>query len=219
MSDRNDSAFDPATLRFYSDEAPVYSASGPRGASRHLAKFLDLLKPGSRILELGCGGGRDAEAMLQRGFVVDAIDAAPEIARKAEERIKQRVSVMRFDQIDAVNTYDAVWAQASLLHVPRAGLGNVLRLIHRALRPGGLHFASFKEGPAEGRDRFGRYFNFFDLQKLLARYQAAASWEIVETYEYTGSGVLNAGPSPWIAVVARKPMAKRSQLSDERSAS
>lgn len=205
MPDRDDAAFDPATLRFYSDEAPVYSASGPQGASRYLAGFLDLLKPGSRILELGCGGGRDAETMLQRGFLVDATDAAPAIARKAEDRIKQRVSVMRFDQIDAVDTYDAVWAHASLLHVPRAGLGKVLQLIHRALRPGGLHFASFKEGPAEGRDRFGRYFNFFDLQTLLASYHAAASWEIVTTHEYMGNGVLNAGPSPWIAVVARKP--------------
>ena len=63
--------FDTRTLGFYSDEAPIYCASGRQGASRHLAGFLDLLRPGSLILELGCGSGRDAEAMTQRGFLVD----------------------------------------------------------------------------------------------------------------------------------------------------
>ena len=200
-----DTTFDAATLRFYSDEAPIYTASGPHGESRHLAEFLELLPPGSHILELGCGGGRDTEAMIRRGFVVDATDGTPEIARKAEVRIKQRVSVMRFDQLDKIETYDAVWAHASLLHVPRVGLRKVLRLIHRALRPGGLHFGSFKEGDVEGRDRFGRYFNFFDKPTLLSIYHAAAPWEIVATEEYMGNGVMNAGPAPWIALIVRKP--------------
>lgn len=57
-------AFDPVTLAFYADEAPVYAASSPGGTSRHLAGFLAQLPPGARILELGCGGGRDAAAML-----------------------------------------------------------------------------------------------------------------------------------------------------------
>jgi SAM-dependent methyltransferase len=210
MSDEkaSDTAFDRATLRFYSDEAPVYCGSGPQGASRHLASFLDRLASGSRILELGCGGGRDAEAMIGRGFAVDATDGTPEIALKAEERINQRVRVMRFDQLDSVESYDAVWAHASLLHVPRPGLGRVLQLIHRALRPGGLHFASFKQGAVEGRDRFARYFNFFDMPTLLATYRAAASWEIVATEEYMGGGVLNAGNTRWIAVTVRKPIGR-----------
>jgi cyclopropane fatty-acyl-phospholipid synthase-like methyltransferase len=46
-----------------------------------------MLQPGARILELGCGGGRDAEAMVAAGFEVDPTDGTPEIARKAEERL------------------------------------------------------------------------------------------------------------------------------------
>lgn len=197
-------AYDAATLRFYSDEAPIYTASGPSGASRHLAGFLQRLQPASRILELGCGGGRDAEAMLRHGFVVDATDGTPEIARNAEERIGQTVQVMRFDQLDALEMYDAVWAHASLLHVPRAALPDVLELVFRALRPGGFHFANFKGGGTEGRDRFGRYFNYFATSELLELYRASGPWEIVATDEYVGGGY-QGGQGPWIAITVRKP--------------
>lgn len=199
------STFDVETLRFYSSEAPVYAASGPQGASRHLAGFLDLLDPGAHILELGCGGGRDAEAMIRRGFALDPTDGTPEIARKAEERLKRPVRVMRFDELDQRESYDAVWAHASLLHVPRAGLPNVLRAIYRALRPGGLHFASFKTGEGEGRDRLGRYFNYFDKPTLLATYRASGPWEIVATDEYAGRGYEGSEAS-WIALIMRKPL-------------
>lgn len=196
-------AFDAPTLRFYAKNAPTYIASGSNGASRHLQRFLDRLRPSARILELGCGGGRDAVAMLERGFIVDATDGTPAIALKAEERIGKPVRVMRFDQLDEVETYDAVWAHASLLHVPRAALSKTLERVHRALRPGGYHFASYKAGGVEGRDQFGRYFNYPDMAQLLATYTSAAPWEIVETDDYFGGGYDRHG-GPWIAVVARK---------------
>lgn len=54
-----DNQRDAATLDFYSRSAETYVASGPGGASRFLSDFLSLLAPNSRVLELGCGGGRD----------------------------------------------------------------------------------------------------------------------------------------------------------------
>ena len=115
-------AYDEATLCFYAEEAPVYSSSGPGGASRHLAGFLELLEPGAKVLEIGCGGGRDAEWMLAQGFDVEPTDGVAEMAVKAEARLGRPVRVMRFDELDDVGGYDAVWANASLLHVPRASL-------------------------------------------------------------------------------------------------
>lgn len=196
--------YDAATLRFYSNEADTYAADRSREVSRHLDAFLHRLPAGSRILELGCGGGADAEAMLKRGFLVDATDGTPEMARKAEERIGQTVRVMRFDQLHSFEIYDAVWANASL-HVPRDALPGVLELIYRALRPGGLHFASFKGGGAEGRDRFGRYFNYFDASQLFAAYRASASWEVLATDEYEG-GSYEGRQGPKVAITVRKPL-------------
>lgn len=144
------SDFDPATLAFYAKEAPIYTASGPDGASRHLPAFLDRLSPGARILELGCGGGYDALFMAKCGFDVDATDGTAEIAAQAAMRLGRPVRVMRFDELDCITEYDAVIASASLLHVPRAGLPGILQRIWTALTPGGWHLASFKGGGSEG---------------------------------------------------------------------
>lgn len=197
-------ARDAATLAFYAEEAPAYAANGSGGASRHLAEFLERLTPGACILELGCGAGRDSQAMLDRGFEVDVTDGVPEIARQAQMRIGRPVRVMRFDELEAVDVYDGVWAQASLLHVPRQALSDVLSRVFKALRPGGLHFASFKAGHAEGRDEFGRYFNYLSADEARAAYRRSADWEIVSLVEFLG-GAYEGGQVPWIAVTARKP--------------
>jgi SAM-dependent methyltransferase len=197
-------ARDQETLGFYADEAPVYAASGPGGASRHLDAFLQLLAPGARILELGCGGGRDSEEMLARGFQLDATDGVPEIARKAEERIGRPVRVMRFDELDAVEAYDGVWAHASLLHVPRPALPGILSLVFRALKPGGTHFANFKGGGREGRDAFGRYFNYLTADEVSAAYRRSAEWDIQSLTEYLGGGY-DGAQGPWVGITARKP--------------
>lgn len=195
---------DEATLHFYADHVPTYSASGPGGASRHLGLFLRALHPGSRILELGCGGGRDAQAMIAAGHDVDATDAAPAIARQAEALLGRSVRVMRFDELEAEHAYDAVWANAALLHVPRCGLAAILARVHRALRPGGLHYASFKAGEGEGRDRHGRYFNYPDRDALLAAYETAGRWRVEFIKEYVGGGYDPGATGFWLAIMVRR---------------
>jgi SAM-dependent methyltransferase len=197
-------ARDSVTLDFYSASAPVYVASGTRGVSRHLPSFLDLLPPRARILELGCGGGWDAGAMIAAGFDVDPTDGTPEIARKAEERLGRRVRVMRFDELDALESYDAIWASASLLHVPRSSLPQILALVFKALKPGGLHFASYKGGGAEGRDRYGRYFNYLSREDVTEAYRRSGPWEVVSVTEYLGGGY-DGQQGPWVAVTVRRP--------------
>jgi SAM-dependent methyltransferase len=191
-------------MRFYSEEAPVYAASGRGLVNRRLHDFLELLPPRARILELGCGGGRDAEAMIAAGFDVDPTDGTPEIARKAEERLGRNVRVLRFDELDASEAFDAVWASASLLHVPRNSLPAVLELVFKSLKPGGLHFASYKGGGTEGRDRFGRYFNYLSRQEVTDAYEQSAPWEILSVNECLGGGY-DGQQGPWVAITVRKP--------------
>lgn len=195
--------FDPDTLQFYAEEAPVYTAGGPGGVSRFLERFIDRLRPAASILELGCGGGRDAAHMIARGFAVDPTDGVAAIAKQAEERLQRPVRVLRFDELDAEAAYDAVWASASLLHVPIDDLPAVLRRVNRALKPGGWHCASFKSGGSDGRDRFGRYFNYLSREQAEAAYRAGGDWAVVDILETTGGGY-DGQQGPWIVVTARR---------------
>ena len=178
---------DPATLAWYETNAARYSHAFQRDHSRYLDGFLDRLTPGARVLELGCGGGRDSARMAARGFAVDPTDATPGMVAKAREGFGLPARVMRFDQLDASEAYDAVWAHACLIHVPRAEFAGVLAAIHRALRPGGWHFADFKLGDGEGRDPLGRLTNFPSSRWLEDAYRAAG-FIIADAVTYRGEG-------------------------------
>jgi SAM-dependent methyltransferase len=180
-------SFDDDTIRFYRKNAAAY-AKRPKGSSVRLQKFLALLAPDAKILELGCGSGQHSEAMIAAGFDVRPTDGSPEMADEASRRLGRAVETLRFDQLEDIERYDAVWASACLLHVPKAELQGVLARIWRALKPRGLFYASFKEGEADGRDTIGRYYNYPSENWLRACYRAAGSWDIgpVERSETRG---------------------------------
>jgi SAM-dependent methyltransferase len=167
---------DDETLQFYRRNAEAY-AGWAKAPSTQLKGFLELLPPGGSILELGCGAGNHSSVMLADGFKVRATDGSPEMAAIASRRLGQSVDAMRFDELDAREAYDGVWASACLLHVPRDELTGILERIRRALKPDGVFYASFKIGEGDGgRDSLGRYYNYPSPEWLEATYAAAGSW-------------------------------------------
>ncbi|MCG5526344.1 DUF3427 domain-containing protein [Ectothiorhodospira haloalkaliphila] len=119
--------------------------------------FLRHLLAGARVLDAGCGAGRDALAFQQRGYQVSAFDASQALADHASRLLGQTVPVQRFDEVDEVERYDGIWACASLLHVPTAEMPSNFQALWQALKPGGVLYCSFKRGTGE-RDRNGRHF-------------------------------------------------------------
>ena len=196
---------DAATIAYYQANAPHYTLSFGQAPSRHLDAFLDRLAPGASVLELGCGAGRDSARIAERGFTLDATDGTPAMVRKANERFGIAARVMRFDELDAEETYDAVWAHACLLHVARADLPGVLASVHAALRANGLHFANYKLGSAEGRDPLGRLTNLPDEEWLEQTYRAAG-FAILATQRYRGKGA-DGIQRDWYALTLRKEAA------------
>jgi SAM-dependent methyltransferase len=193
---------DEPTLQFYRNNATAYAG---REKTRHtrLARFLALLPPGARILELGCGAGDDSAQMLARGFDVRPTDGSPEMASEASKRLGRSVETLLFHDLSEVEAYDAVWANACLLHVPRPELGQVLALIWRALKPGGHFYASFKAGEADGRDSLNRYYNYPSPDWLRASYAGAGNWSSlsIETGEVRG---FDNEQAEMLFIVARK---------------
>jgi SAM-dependent methyltransferase len=199
MTDRSD----PQTLAFYAADSKTYVSVRPDEISPDLDAFLDRLTPGASILELGCGGGVEAGHMIARGFAVDPTDGVPAMAKEAEVLLGRPVRVMAFDELEENATYDAVVANAALLHVPRSGLPAILGRVHRALRPGGWHLASYKAGGTEGRDEHGRYYNYLSPDDARHYYTMAGNWTSFEIAESIEGGYFGKR-GPWIKVTARK---------------
>lgn len=154
------------TLDFYDQNSEEFVA-GTLVADMEEARsrFLACLSPKSLILDFGCGSGRDTKAFLDAGYRVDATDGSEEMCKKASEYTGIQVRRMLFQELDACDKYDGIWACASILHLPRPELTDVIRRIGKALKADGVLYASFKYGDYEGI-RNGRYFADFTEDTL-----------------------------------------------------
>ena len=154
------------TLDFYEKNAESFT-SGTVLADMNDARsrFLSRLPFPARILDFGCGSGRDTKAFLEAGYAVDAVDGSPKLCALASEYTGIPVRQMLFEELAAENTYDGIWACASILHLPKEELRQVLKKISAALKPGGTLYTSFKYGTFEGV-RGGRYFTYFTEETL-----------------------------------------------------
>lgn len=193
---------DADTLGFYAAEAEIYARRARELGEARLQRFAERLPAGGQVLELGCGGGQDSEALFALGLEVTPTDGSPELAAKAQTRLGRPVSVLLFEDLVAEAAFDGVWANACLLHVPRPALPGILARVHRALRPGGAFYASYKAGEAEGRDRFGRYYNYPDAGWLRTAY-GRGGWSRIDIEEDLGGGY-DHEPTRWLHATAIK---------------
>lgn len=129
--------------------------------------FLAELPESARILDLGCGSGRDTLAFKNRGYQVDAIDYSEVLVERATQLTGIAVQQQSFYEIDIHDVYDGVWACASLLHCDRNRLPDVLKRIHSALHCGGICYMSFKYGTTD-REKDGRAFTDLDEEQAKA---------------------------------------------------
>lgn len=190
------------TLAFYDRAAADYAARfDTKGPDPDLTAFVDALPRGGRVLDFGCGPARAAAYFQNAGFAVEATDASQGMVDVADRRFGIKVRKAYFHELDAVDRYDGIWANFSLLHAPRADMAAHLARIKTALRPGGLLHLGLKTGSGEKTDELGRFYTFYapdELDRLLT----AAGLEIFRRRE--GCGVGMAGTNdPYIILLAR----------------
>jgi SAM-dependent methyltransferase len=154
-----------------------------------------------RILDLGCGPGRDLAWFRAQGHTPVGLDGSAELVAMARAATGCEVLHQSFLALDlAPASFDGIFANASLFHVPRQELPRVLRELHRALVPGGALFASNPRGDdTEGwnGERYGSFHSFERWSELVT---AAGFTEIEHYYRPTG---LPREQQPWLASVWR----------------
>lgn len=160
-----------STLKYYADNArDFFDNTHDKDMDEIYRKFLPLLPKKSYILDAGCGSGRDSLYFLSQGYSVDAIDASAEMAALATTHIRKKVKCLAFDEIETVESYEAVWAAASLLHIPYTRLPKTFSRLAKTLKEDGILYASFKYGEGE-YVKEGRHFTCLNEARTTALLQ------------------------------------------------
>lgn len=155
------------SIEYYQQNASAFfDATIDVDVSSLINQFISFVPQDAHILDAGCGSGRDSKIFKSLGFQVTAFDACPNLAKMAQEYIGQPVIVSCFDDFQSNIQFDAIWACASLLHVPIQKLPNTFAHLANLLAKNGAFYLSFKYGEDE-RFKEGRHFTNCTEQKLL----------------------------------------------------
>ena len=192
------------TQEYYERNAEAYSRATVKGrmSTRH-ELFLGGLPKTARILDAGSGAGRDSAFFLRQGHDVSAFDASPTLCRLSRKRTGVATRQLRFQEFDEIEEYDGIWANASLLHVPRVELPDCISRLTRALKPGGLLYMSFKHGSGERVAPDGRFFTDLtsaDLRSLIDEVQRI---RVEKLWDAAGTDVYGE-PTRWVHVLVRR---------------
>ncbi|WP_179994226.1 bifunctional 2-polyprenyl-6-hydroxyphenol methylase/3-demethylubiquinol 3-O-methyltransferase UbiG [Acinetobacter sp. YH1901136] len=174
------------TIDYYNKHTEEFTASTFEVDMESLYKpFLAELQEGAKILDVGCGSGRDTLAFKNKGYQVDAIDYSEELVKKASLLTGIPIKWQSFYEVDDYETYDGIWACASLLHCERTRLKEVIGKLLSALKPNGVLYMSFKYGDSD-REKDGRQFTDLNeeqaeaLRKQFNHVQQIKQWVTID---------------------------------------
>ncbi len=197
------------TLAHYEEGAEgFWQGTRQHDVSQNIDALLgELDGPGPhRILDLGCGPGRDLSSFLERGHDPVGLDGARAFVDMARSRTGVEVYLQNFLALELEpQSFDGVFANASLFHVPSGELPQVLERLRACLRPGGVLFASNPRGDNSEGWSGKRYCVYHDFEGW-RRFALAAGFEEIRHY-YRPSG-LPRDQQPWLATLWRNPVSR-----------
>ena len=191
------------TIRYYEENAETFIAGTVSVDFKEIQeKFLSRLPSDARILDFGCGSGRDAKCLKEAGYRVEASDGSETLCILASGYAGIPVKHMLFSELDEEDRYDGIWACSSILHLPFDELGEVLQKMARALKREGVIYTSFKYGTFEG-ERNGRYFT--DMTEERFETLMAGTPELKTEEQWITSDVRpGRGKEQWLNLIIRK---------------
>lgn len=191
---------DPQTIAIYDEKTDEY-ATLTEGVPHDLVRFHEYLPSGARILDYGCGPGTSAAYLAKQGHIADAFDASEKMVAYAQKHSDVTAWQATFDQFNAQDIYDGIWASFSLLHAAREDIPTFLQNIRSAIKSGGVLYIAMKLGSGRHRDDLQRLYTYVSEAELRSWLSNAGfDWTDRTTGETPG---LDGSMSAWIGVFAR----------------
>lgn len=172
--------------------------------------FISLFAPDSKILDVGCAGGFKSKYLTDHGLQVTGIDFSEKLIEIAKRELPEATFlVMDMQNVQELpQEFDGIFAQASLLHIPRADIKKVLQGLLSKLKPDGYLYVAVKgiradrpnEEAKEENDygySYKRFFSYFTLEELRT-YFNDLGLEIL--YENTN----RVGNTDWLQIIGKK---------------
>jgi len=169
------------TIKFYDKNIEEYTKNTVKLQDKNvLKKFVAYLPKKARILDLGCGFGRDCKFFIKKGFDTYGVDFSSEMIRKAKKYAKSaKFFVMDMRKLSFENEFfSGIWCSAALLHLKKKDAVKALQEIKRVLKKGGLLYLSLKSGKGEkivkdkrykGASKFYAYYSKKEITDLLKK--------------------------------------------------
>ncbi|MDB9786481.1 class I SAM-dependent methyltransferase [Bacteriovoracaceae bacterium] len=192
------------TIAHYeSDPEGFHFGTIDHDVSQNYSAFLESMSNQGpyNILDLGCGPGRDLKHFKKLGHIPVGLDGCESFCKMAREYSGCEVLFQDFIDLDLnKSSYDGIFANASLFHVPKVLLTEVVKKLNHSLRKDGILFSSNPKGNCE--EMMGtRYGNFMQLESYKSQIESCGFSLIRHYYRPPG---LPIEESPWLACVFRK---------------
>lgn len=192
------------TLDYYNKNSEEYFNSTLNVDMTNTYKeFLKLVPEGGKILDLGCGSGRDSMNFMKLGYEVTAVDGSKELAKRASVLLGKEVIVSTFEELELKEKFHGIWACASLLHIKREDLKTVLNNLYNNLDDNGVFYMSFKYGEKEYVDDKNRYFNCFTDESIISFINENTKYNILGLY-ITEDKLGRVNEVKWVNLICNK---------------
>ena len=190
------------SIEFYEKNAQSYfDSTVDLDLSKIYSRFTNLLPTDARILDAGCGSGRDIKYFLSKGYRVDAFDASKEMAQLATQYTGIRIINSTFDSFTSKEKYNGIWACASLVHISREEIIRTLSNLCTHLDEDGVLYFSMKY-KNEDREEDERRFTEIDDEFLKYEIKSSKEFELVDSFLTTDIRVQQS--NIWINVLLKK---------------
>ncbi len=189
-------------VEYYNENADsFFEGSINADMSHERGQFISFLPKMGKVLDAGCGSGRDSKAFMAAGYDVVSFDASPEMCKRASEYIGREVINMRFEDMSFDDEFEGIWASASLLHVPVDELPAIMLKMNAALKSGGVIYASFKYGDGT-KMRGERKFSDFNERSIVPLFENAGF--IIHINEVGHDNRPGRESEMWVQIIASK---------------
>lgn len=199
-------SYELSTIDYYNINADQYEKEtiGKDMKGRYIKFERELGHKKGRILDAGCGVGRDTRYFSKKGYIVTPIDASLGMVKKCNEYPFTYCTQKSLTEISYSEEFDGVWASASMLHLNGDDAKIAAEKLIRALKPGGVAFVSLKEASTNESDRSGRYFCDHNLESASQLFSSIPRVKVVSCEHSQDQKIDSEESARWIEIVVRK---------------